>query len=200
MLRLCLVASVSCVSANAGYTHYYTWLQKPNDSAVRECIAEMRRIVDAHRSILAGPEAEGPPEVTPLRLAINGIGDEGHETFLFPGDVDSVPKDPRIPKGFNFCKTAAEPYDEVVTACLLAARDHFAPSVLKIESDGSWAAGDWSAGASLYSSVLGRAARNPMTDQPDDGPPIGLPPAIPTVFVICVITALVVVLRRPRRF
>jgi len=42
------------------------------------------------------------------------------------------------------------------------ARDHFPPSTLSISSDGSW--DDWIEGAKLYSSVLRRSARNPMTD------------------------------------
>jgi hypothetical protein len=77
VLRLCLTALVPCLSANAGYTHYYTWHQKPNESAVRECIAEMRKIIDARRSILAGPEAEGPSGVT-SKPAIRGHFKTGH--------------------------------------------------------------------------------------------------------------------------
>jgi hypothetical protein len=65
--------------------------------------------------------------------------------------------------GFNFCKTAAKPYDSVVTACLLVARDHFSSSVLSIDSDGSWAAGDWQQGIDRYSKVLGRRPHNPMS-------------------------------------
>jgi hypothetical protein len=65
--------------------------------------------------------------------------------------------------GFNFCKTAGKPYDEVVTACLLVARDHFPEDILSIDSDGSWSDGDWQEGTKLYTTVLGRPARNPMS-------------------------------------
>lgn len=145
--------------ARAGYTHYYTWKQKPDDASLKACIADMNRLIEARKSILVSPDL---PESTPGSLKLsetnidfNGIGKNAHEPFVFPyvlPDHDS----------FNFCKTAWKPYDEVVTACLIVARDHFPPSVLEISSDGSWA--DWSRGAILYSSVFGRPARDPIND------------------------------------
>jgi hypothetical protein len=164
LFRLTLLTCFLCLHANAGYTHYFRWCQKPDEASLSRCINEMRRIVDARKSMLAGPEAEGEPMVTAQSLVFNGVGDNGHEPFVFPGDIESTPRGPKIPAGFNFCKTAAKPYDEVVTACLLVARDHFPPSVLAIESDGSWP-DDWRDGASLYSSVLGRPARNPFAGE-----------------------------------
>src|SRR5437588_186763 len=64
-----------------------------------------------------------------------------------------------------------------VTACLLAARDHFSPDELKIESDGQWEDGDWNEGAKLYQQVFGRAPANPInrSDEPPAGPGIDLP-------------------------
>jgi hypothetical protein len=144
---------LSCVQACAGYTHYFTWHEAPSDLALTQCVAEMSLLIDARKSILVGPDLPGAiagsPKVEAARVDINGIGDDAHEPFVFPGEV-----------GFNFCKTQWKPYDEVVTACLIVARDHFPKSVLAISSDGSWA--DWAAGASLYSSVLHRGAKNPM--------------------------------------
>jgi hypothetical protein len=148
---------LSSFHARAGYTHYFTWKQTPDAASVRACVADMNRLIEARKSILVSPAL---PESTPGSLKLsatnvdfNGIGENGHEPFVFPyvfPDHDS----------FNFCKTAWKPYDEVVTACLIVARDHFPDSVLEISSDGSWS--DWSRGASLYSSVFGRPARNPM--------------------------------------
>jgi hypothetical protein len=83
---------------------------------------------------------------------LNGIGDGANEPFVFPGEL-----------GFNFCKTEGKPYDAVVTACLLVAHDHFPTSVLSIDSDGSYSEGDWEEGIKLYSSVLGRIPRNPIS-------------------------------------
>jgi hypothetical protein len=152
------IVALSSFSAAAGYTHYYTWKQSPDDASIKACVADMNRLIEARKSILVSP---GGRETTPGSLKLsatnvdfNGIGNNAHEPFVFPyafSDHDS----------FNFCKTAWKPYDEVVTACLIVARDHFSPSVLEIDSDGSWS--DWSRGAKLYASVFGRPARSPMT-------------------------------------
>jgi len=146
-----LILFLYCAEAQAGYTHYFTWRQKPDDAALHECITEMRRVIDARQGILAGPDGKGAPEVTELQCNLNGVGENAWEPFEFPGDAE-----------FNGCKTQWQPYDEVVIACLLVARDHFPPAVLEISSDGSWEDGDWKNGAALYSSVTGRAAVNPM--------------------------------------
>ena len=124
----------------------------PGDAELKTCTDEMRRIAGARTNILAGPDGSGPWIISSTNVDLNGIGDDSHEPFVFPGEL-----------GFNFCKTEAKPYDAVVTACLLVARDHFPESMLSIDSDGSWLEGDWREGKSLYCSVLGRAARDPMS-------------------------------------
>jgi len=149
---LVVFAWLFCLRVQAGYTHYYTWHETPDPAALKSCIREMRQIIDARTNILAGPDGTGAVVISDANLVLNGIGDDAHEPFVFPNKL-----------GFNFCKTAVKPYDEVVTACLLVARDHFPSSVLSIDSDGSWSEGDWRAGAELYASVLGRHPRNPMS-------------------------------------
>jgi hypothetical protein len=139
------------MKAHAGYTHYFTWHQKPDDAALKACVGEMRRIIETRTNILAGPDGLGTMVIDPSHVDLNGIGDDAHEPFVFPGEL-----------GFNFCKTEGKPYDAVVTACLLVARDHFSSSILAIDSDGSWSEGDWQEGIKLYSSVLGRTPQNPM--------------------------------------
>jgi hypothetical protein len=147
---LILLACVFCLKAEASYDHYFTWKEKPSDAELKACIAEMRRIAEARKDILAGRNGPGSPIILDAtHLDLNGRGDDEYEPFIFPGKP-----------GFNFCTTAGKPYDAVVTACLIAARDHFPPGVLAISSDGSWE--DWQEGAKLYSSVLGRPARNPI--------------------------------------
>ena len=147
-----LVALVGllCGQAQAGYTHYWRWAQAPDAAALSNCIAEMKLIIQARKIILVGPDlpgaVAGSPKIEGMKVDINGIGDDAHEPFVFPGKV-----------GFNFCKTEGKPYDEVVTACLILARDYFPDSVLAISSDGEWQ--DWSSGANLYSSVLRRRAK-----------------------------------------
>jgi len=150
-----LALAVSTFSAWAGYTHYFTWQKAPEDAALKECIREMNLLVEARKSMLIAPDqpgsTPGSPKLDAMRVDFNGLGKDAHEPFVFPGKAE-----------FNFCKTFGKPYDEVVTGCLLVASDHFAPSVLSIDSDGSWE--DWKAGASLYTSVLKRPAKNPLTE------------------------------------
>ena len=157
--------------ALAGYDHYFNWHSQPSDAALRACIAEMRLIVEARRSVLAGPESKGAPEIDATSLAINGIGDDGHEPFIFPGTIEHTPPIAGVPSGLNFCKTNWKPYDAVVTACLVVARDHFPASVLAIGSDGRWVDGDWKDGAKLYTAVLHRPANNPVDGEIIPGEP-----------------------------
>ena len=54
--------------------------------------------------------------------------------------------------GFQFCKTAQLPYDQVVTACLIVL-SHRLGGLVKVSSDGR--AEDWNAGLVLAKHVLG---------------------------------------------
>lgn len=168
-------------TAHAGYTHYWMWHARPDAEALRACVADMDRIVEARRGILAdwqdrtgtaavflGTGTFGDAGVPAPDIVFNGIGDDGHEAFGFP----LAPFMADRPE-FQFVKTAAKPYDEVVTACLIVARDHFRPEVLTIASDGTWRP-DWAPGAALYEQVLGRPATDPLggaMDLPGDGEP-----------------------------
>jgi hypothetical protein len=146
---LCLFLTVP--TARAGYSHYFTWHKKPDQARLKECVEQMRKVVNAARWTLAGADGEGDPIAEPSRVELNGRGEEAHEPFCFPGGM-----------AYNFCKTQGKPYDAVVTACLLVARDHFPADVLEISSDGSWSEGDWDAGKALYKQVFGKSAGNPM--------------------------------------
>jgi hypothetical protein len=164
-----LALALVSLPASAGYTHYWIWHVTPDASALDACVGEMARIADARRDILAddhdrtGSSAvfrgerplarDGGPPLPSLWL--NGIGDDAHEPFLFPLAWDDDPS-------FCFVKTQWKPYDEVVVACLIVARDHFPESALEIRSDGEWEP-SWSAGRNLYERVLGRPARNPLS-------------------------------------
>jgi len=53
------------------------------------------------------------------QVRFNGVDEDGHETFNFNLDK-SV---------FNFCKTNAKPYDEVVCGCLYVAKLIFGDSI-----------------------------------------------------------------------
>ena len=152
-LVVIVLLGLGCCNAHAGYTHYFRWHQKPGEAELKQCVTDMRRVIEARKEILAGGwepwTTNNPPEIGQTNVAFNGLGDNAHEPFVFPGEV-----------GFNFCKTGYKPYDEVVTACLLVARDHFPPNTLDIKSDGTW--GDWEPGAKLYWSVFGHRPSSPF--------------------------------------
>ena len=93
-----------------------------------------------------GEHASMDELVNDSRIWINGIGDNGHETFLLSGE------DPE----WIFCKTAAKPYDAVVGAILLRAI-HLFPMHIKVTSDGGPA--DWEECVTLYTHVF--------SDKPD---------------------------------
>lgn len=57
-------------------------------------------------------------------IRFNGMGENGHETFLFKLDSEK----------FNFCKTARKPYDLPVCKILLVLK-HYMPN-LELSSDG----------------------------------------------------------------
>jgi len=164
----------------AGYTHYWRWRVVPDAKRLEPCLRDMDKLADAKREILAdGEERTGRGAVfrfdndrtldagasdaqvlTFPSIAFNGIGEEAHETFVFPVAFE-VP-------GFNFVKTQWKEYDVVVVACLIAARDCFKADELAIGSDGEWAR-DWNAGALLYERVLGRTAVDPIGGEVIEG-------------------------------
>jgi hypothetical protein len=157
------------------------WHARPDAEALRACVGDIERIVEARRGTLAdwqdrtgtaavfvGTGTFGDAGVPGPSIGFNGIGANGYEAFGFP----LAPFTADQPE-FQFVKTAAKPYDEVVTACLIVARDHFRPEVLTIASDGTWAP-DWAPGAALYEKALGRTARDPLggsMDLPGGGEP-----------------------------
>jgi hypothetical protein len=97
-------------------------------------------------------------------IVFNGIKEAGHETFGFP----LAPFTSEHPFDLQFVKTAAKPYDVVVTASLIAARDCFPREVLEIRSDGTWPSA-FADGAALYERTLGRRASNPLGPYPESG-------------------------------
>jgi hypothetical protein len=152
-LVVALLALLAPAPAHAGYTHYWRWKIQPDKPRLERAVAEMGRIVDSKRAILDVGDAGGQDEIL-----FNGIGDEGHEAFGFPlAPFAGKPE-------FNFVKTAMKPYDAVVTACLIVARDHFMREELEISSDGTW--DGWRAGRDLYIAVLERQANDPMEARP----------------------------------
>lgn len=103
------------------------------------------------------------PEFTEGRFSLNGIDDgrvdNSHESFIWealPTQVDWRKDEPEI---FDFCKTAMKPYDAVVTAILIRAKQIYG-SCVSISSDGDWS--EWKAGRDIYEAVFGEVAECPF--------------------------------------
>lgn len=110
-----------------GYTHY--WTNKDISlKAWRAITNDVRKLIAASLVPLAREydEPSTPPEVTDERIFLNGVGDDGYETFVLTraADIDCP-----------FCKTDRRPYDKIVCAILIVA-NHHAPKRITVESDG----------------------------------------------------------------
>ena len=99
------------------------------------------------------------PQFTEGEFSLNGIDDMSHETFTWkalPTQVEWRKNEPEI---FDFCKTAMKPYDAVVTAILIRAKEIYG-SCVSISSDGDWS--EWKDGRDLYEAVFGQVAECPF--------------------------------------
>jgi hypothetical protein len=93
-----------------------------------------------------------------LDFALNGVGEEAHESFRWTSEVTREPVDGEWV--FDFTKTAYKPYDAVVTAILIRAK-HIYGDAVRVESDGSW--DDWTMGRNLYELTFGMAPESPFS-------------------------------------
>ena len=118
-----------------GYTHY--WYKIPNIPQ-----AKFTALIEDFKTI--SPHFEDLLDCNPIRkdeLFFNGIGEDGHETFVFEKDVDmngrfiQYEDDETKSRIFNFCKTAQKPYDIAVCCALIIAKKHLGDGI-KVSSDG----------------------------------------------------------------
>lgn len=117
-----------------GYTHYYQQHSKPTEQQWANFTHHVKELIEMSWDI------ELDIEITTDLIAINGVGDESHETFLME----------RGNTTWDFCKTARKPYDQVVTAVLILARYTFPD--YSLSSDGDWE--DWSIGRDIFTRVI----------------------------------------------
>jgi hypothetical protein len=156
-----------------GYTHYWyrdESLMFPEDS--REFYAEFTRLAvkviqtaEQQGIELADPSGEhlGAWRVDGDSVRLNGYGKNSHESFVWE-KVCPEPQDWAEDSGyFDFCKTAQKPYDTVVTALLLAAREAYG-SAVRISSDGS--PSEWEDGVRLFKEATGLVATAPSDKVP----------------------------------
>jgi hypothetical protein len=137
-----------------GYTHYWTPKQT-SEKKFKEFSETCKKLHDnlPERSesagdyfndkpiVIKGWDGTGEPIFDEKQVRFNGDESENlnHETFAidFP-DTD-----------WNFCKTARKPYDLLVSACLLAAKQILG---YEISSDGDME--DWKPAIEFYNSVV----------------------------------------------
>ena len=141
-----------------GYTHY--WKNKPSFS--KHSVAWNNFIKDAEDILLVTEslqlvraefdQLDMIPEVGENRIKFNGIGEDGHETFIINREDD---------EDFEFCKTARKPYDKIVTAILALAKHHLV--IPSISSDGT--SDDWDEGVDYASKILNKNIKHPFNPQ-----------------------------------
>lgn len=142
-----------------GYTHYWTLERTITQPEMTRIATDINAIVLASEIPLAYEydEPTRPPHIDGDYIRFNGVGNDGHETFMLES----------IHIGFNFCKTASKPYDVVVTASLIVLKDALGPDV-EISSDGD--AEDWIDGLNLAERATGRSLVNPINDDYEGEP------------------------------
>jgi hypothetical protein len=140
-----------------GYTHYWYHDQAKGAISVEawaKITADAKLIIAAAgaRNIRLWHEYDEPgtePTVSSEQIFLNGAEGEGYETFVLA----------RLGDDFQFCKTARQPYDVVVTAILAVAKEH-APDFLRISSDGD--PEEWEDGLALAAQATGRVVPLPL--------------------------------------
>lgn len=93
-----------------GYTHYWDSVDFTCDEWQR--IKKAARLITNRSLVIVQYEDDDkrPPQIDDKMIRFNGVGDEGHETFLIKHTKNE----------WSFCKTARKDYDEIVVAVLIA--------------------------------------------------------------------------------
>lgn len=147
-----------------GYTHYWSgWL-----TVSAELIEDVQRLIDASGIAIADGQGSGQPVLLERdHIALNGFGEEGHETLWLEHGVNHK-------SAGSFCKTARKPYDRVVAAVLL--RAEWRSQRFYIRSDGDWNEEEWVAARQLYFDVFDEVPAKPkdLSANTRYFPPVGL--------------------------
>lgn len=133
-----------------GYTHYWT-LKKADNKTWKEFVAACKELHKAlpetsetaggyyadGKIVICGWDGTGKPEFKLSGISFNGDEETGnnHETFLIEKENTD----------WNFCKTARKPYDLLVCACLIAAKEILG---YEVRSDGDFE--DWKPAIAFY--------------------------------------------------
>jgi hypothetical protein len=156
-------SALFALPAHAGTGHFFTWRHQPDFHDLQVCAERMRPLLEARAALLhvyAGSELDRFAEQNVL-IAFNGVSGEEAEPFVFPGHCAPGETFQTIPT-HNSVETDGKPYDEVVTASLIVARECFPAETLDIASDSSFADG-WAKGKVLAEQVLGHEVKSPLS-------------------------------------
>jgi hypothetical protein len=136
-----------------GYTHYW-YLDEHAVDLSQTAVDRLTMLCDAfYRDGVIQLEEDDirPPTVCKNMVRFNGVGDDGHETFLWtpPCDGDAGRGWPFFQAGkvFGFCKTARKPYDVVVCVSLLVLKAEFGKKIV-LSTDGEER--DWEEAIELF--------------------------------------------------
>jgi hypothetical protein len=164
-----------------GYTHY--WAFDPDagwgEGVARTAADAARIIAAAGIALTADPEEPSqPPLVNAEIIWLNGIGEDGLETFVLTrdpaSDLTEWHAQQAAEQGYwwDFCKTNWLPYDLVVCAILIRAHTHL-PEGFVFDSDGRWDDPSWQNAQDLVARIFGTDAipvHDPMRNTLN-GPP-----------------------------
>lgn len=123
-----------------GYTHYWDFKKPINkiengDEKYRKAVAMFKKGLKKMPEVeLGNGVGNGEPIITDTKLIFNGRADksEDYETFAITTEDE----------GFNFCKTARQPYDPAVCLALLCFKEAFGND-FKYSSDGDMDEEGW---------------------------------------------------------
>lgn len=148
-----------------GYTHYVSRRKRLPLATFRLAVEDCRKVVEAlcrEKGIVV--QLESDDTETPLfgdvRIQFNGVGENGHETFVIDRNYTPFPSQPKPSRGegwFEFTKTARKPYDAAVCACLIVFNHHFGKAYT-VSSDGEDGDEGWATARAFCQRVLGYGA------------------------------------------
>lgn len=110
-----------------GYTHYWRVLAPIAPAKFAALASDAKQLIEDNLTAPLAYEYDEPAKPALFdesAIRFNGLGDDGHETFVItPEETD-----------FEFCKTARKPYDAAVCVVLLLAGKR---GLATITSDGN---------------------------------------------------------------
>ena len=119
-----------------GFTRYWTVKKELPQDKFDTFISNAKKVVEHHQKNgieLGDYGGEGEPIFENGTLALNGVGENGHESFVIERK-----------ENWSFCKTALKPYDTVVYELLYLAKHIFGDEYFEYSGDCDYEDDDYS--------------------------------------------------------